>query len=200
MTTHNNIYQKQLLKPPTTTTAATGAGSLSRAGSAASLFGGMRALPSSPSLGDLLQEPAVALLRGAMQRRQQRGREQQQQQQGESCSWDQYCHAAPTIDAEEEAGAKAAAAAAEEGQHGGGGVEDGCCVVCYEAPRDAVLLTCGHGSTCLGCAVDVYRASGECPLCRARIDQIVTVGRRREVVGGVGGLVVAEVLGPALCV
>ena len=194
--------KKQLLKPPTTPTAATGAGSLSRAGSAASLFGGMRALPSSPSLGDLLQEPAVALLRGAMQRRQRSGRQQQQQQEG---SWDQYCHAAPTIDAEEdedeeEAGAKAAAEAAEEGQHGGGGVEEGCCVVCYEAPRDAVFLTCGHGSTCLGCAVDVYRASGECPLCRARIDQIVTVGRRREVVGGVGGLVVAEVQGPALCV
>lgn len=155
-----------------------------------------------------MQEPAVALLRGAMQRRRGRGRQQQGQQGQESggtaaasCSWDQNLGQAPTIDAEEmegeeEAGATAAAEAAEEGHYSG----DGCCVVCYEAPRDAVFLTCGHGSTCLGCAVDVYRASGECPLCRARIDQIVTVGPRREVVGGGEGLVVADVLGPALCV
>lgn len=146
-----------------------------------------RALPSSPSLGDLLQEPAVALLRGAMQRRRRRALATQQEEQEQTAAYGHYHH----HDEEAEAGVE------EEGAEEEGG--DGCCVVCYEAPRDAVFLTCGHGGTCLGCAVDVYRASGECPLCRARIDQIVTVGPR-EVVPGDGGLVVAEVRGPALCV
>lgn len=71
------------------------------------------------------------------------------------------------------------------------------CVVCYEAPRDAVFLPCGHSATCLDCALDVYRkASGSCPLCRTSIAQIVTLGPKEVLKGS--GLLVAEVAGPTL--
>lgn len=114
-----------------------------------------------PSLSDLLQEPAVALLRGAMQRR------RLEQQPPSPCGGD---------------------------DHGGASCA---CVVCYEAPRDAVFLPCGHSGTCLGCALDVYRTPrGLCPLCRTRIDQIVTLGPRA--VMPASGLMVAEVAGPVL--
>lgn len=73
------------------------------------------------------------------------------------------------------------------------GEEDRTCLVCYERARDAVLLTCGHGGTCFACACDVYRRSGECPLCRAPIDQIVTVGPPQPLPNG---LAVVPVTGP----
>lgn len=71
------------------------------------------------------------------------------------------------------------------------------CVVCYEAPREAVFLPCGHSATCMDCALDVYcQANGSCPLCRTGIAQIVTLGPREVVKGS--GLMVAEVAGPTL--
>lgn len=74
------------------------------------------------------------------------------------------------------------------------GEERGICLVCYEREQDAVLLTCGHGGTCFKCACDVYRRSGECPLCRARVDQIVQIGHRRQSLPN--GLAVVPVTGP----
>ncbi len=144
-----------------------------------------RGLPACPSLSDLLQEPAVALLRGVMHK--QRRQRAAQEQAALGCG-----HDYDLIDDTE------AAAAAATGAGDGADGEAACaCVVCYEAPRDAVFLACGHGGTCLGCALDVYQRGGECPLCRVRIEQIVTVSARRAVLPG-SGLVVADVVGPSL--
>lgn len=88
----------------------------------------------------------------------------------------------------------AAAAAAVTGCGGEDGEEHSVCLVCYEREQDAVLLNCGHGGTCFKCACDVYRRSGECPLCRARVDQIVQIGRRRQHLPN--GLAVVPVTGP----
>jgi hypothetical protein len=85
-------------------------------------------------------------------------------------------------------------AAAATGCGGENGEEHGVCLVCCEREQDTVLLSCGHGGTCFKCACDVYRRSGECPLCRARVDQIVQIGRRRQHLPN--GLDVVPVTGP----
>ena len=50
------------------------------------------------------------------------------------------------------------------------------CVVCQDAPRDCVLLPCGHTCLCLGCAGAVVRLGGEgsgvCPICRGRVTAV----------------------------
>lgn len=47
------------------------------------------------------------------------------------------------------------------------------CNVCYAAESDAVFMDCKHGGLCLECAYDVWNASGECYLCRERIEYII---------------------------
>jgi hypothetical protein len=48
----------------------------------------------------------------------------------------------------------------------------GLCIVCWQKPRDAVLLECGHSGLCAGCAQKLYWRQRRCPLCRARIDSV----------------------------
>ena len=45
------------------------------------------------------------------------------------------------------------------------------CCVCWERPREAVLVPCGHFALCLSCA---GRVKGRCPLCRAQGDVLRT--------------------------
>mmetsp|Transcript_6118 Transcript_6118/g.20106 ORF Transcript_6118/g.20106 Transcript_6118/m.20106 type:complete len:832 (-) Transcript_6118:192-2687(-) len=53
------------------------------------------------------------------------------------------------------------------------GAEDKCWI-CYEGPRDAVLLECGHGGMCVGCAKRLFRKKGRiCPMCRQPVTQMV---------------------------
>jgi hypothetical protein len=47
------------------------------------------------------------------------------------------------------------------------------CIVCFDAPQDAVFLPCRHGGTCLACARKLQR----CPLCRTTIDECMQVFR-----------------------
>ncbi|EOD14743.1 hypothetical protein EMIHUDRAFT_197284 [Emiliania huxleyi CCMP1516] len=52
-------------------------------------------------------------------------------------------------------------------------VEDRCWI-CYEGPRDAVLLECGHGGICVACARRVFKKRGRlCPMCRQPVSQMV---------------------------
>ena len=55
------------------------------------------------------------------------------------------------------------------------GSQDGdLCFICYSGPRDAVLLECGHGGLCFGCATRCMQMRfQECPICRQPISQIV---------------------------
>ena len=52
-------------------------------------------------------------------------------------------------------------------------MDDATCCVCHDAPRDTLLLACGHVCTCNACAVALVTpsldrpASPSCPLCRA---------------------------------
>ena len=55
------------------------------------------------------------------------------------------------------------------------GSQDGdVCFICFSGPRDAVLLECGHGGLCFGCATRCMQMRfQECPICRQPISQIV---------------------------
>ena len=55
-----------------------------------------------------------------------------------------------------------------------GSQDGGMCFICFSGPRDAVLLECGHGGLCFGCATRCMQMRfQECPICRQPISQIV---------------------------
>lgn len=49
------------------------------------------------------------------------------------------------------------------------------CLVCFDAPRNAVCVPCGHVSMCMRCAVHVERSTHQCIVCRASIQSIVRI-------------------------
>ena len=79
----------------------------------------------------------------------------------------------------------------DDGDGGGGGAgeppsprpdaekadaSDSLCWICFEGPRDAVLLECGHGGICLACAQRVFRKKTRlCPMCRQPVTQVVHI-------------------------
>ena len=68
-----------------------------------------------------------------------------------------------------------ASLAAPVGSDRSAGSQDGdVCFICFSGPRDAVLLECGHGGLCFGCATRCMQMRfQECPICRQPISQIV---------------------------
>eukprot|EP01016_Furgasonia_blochmanni_P006260 TRINITY_DN12507_c0_g1_i1.p1 TRINITY_DN12507_c0_g1~~TRINITY_DN12507_c0_g1_i1.p1 ORF type:complete len:472 (-),score=32.29 TRINITY_DN12507_c0_g1_i1:282-1697(-) len=49
------------------------------------------------------------------------------------------------------------------------------CLVCFEKPPDAVFMECGHGGVCYECALEIWKKTEECYLCRGRIDHLLTI-------------------------
>jgi hypothetical protein len=47
------------------------------------------------------------------------------------------------------------------------------CVVCMSAPKNALLLPCKHVIMCGECTKTVLANSGQCPLCRENITEVV---------------------------
>jgi len=74
---------------------------------------------------------------------------------------------------------------------GGGGVRevlvDSCCIVCFDAPQDTVMVPCGHVPACWSCSLQIFdgKAGGTaasrgialCPLCRARVTAVIKLYR-----------------------
>ena len=56
----------------------------------------------------------------------------------------------------------------------------GACLVCYDSPRNAVIMPCGHGGVCYQCAVQMWKSSGMCHLCRITIEAVCEVAIARE--------------------
>jgi hypothetical protein len=44
--------------------------------------------------------------------------------------------------------------------------EEVICGVCYCNKPDSVYMPCGHGGICYDCAIDIWKSSDECYLCR----------------------------------
>lgn len=51
------------------------------------------------------------------------------------------------------------------------------CVVCYEEPINSVFYTCGHVCMCFKCSIKQWQTSGHCPICRARIVDVIRTYR-----------------------
>jgi len=50
---------------------------------------------------------------------------------------------------------------------------EGKCIICLEGEADAVFYRCGHLCTCYTCALRMKGDSGNCPVCRAPISDIL---------------------------
>lgn len=44
--------------------------------------------------------------------------------------------------------------------------EENLCGVCFANEPDSVYMPCGHGGICYDCAIDIWKSSDECYLCR----------------------------------
>ena len=60
--------------------------------------------------------------------------------------------------------------------------EEVLCVVCMDAPKQHIILPCGHQCVCETCAkefkpktVKKRKTRKDCPVCRAKIDQTIRV-------------------------
>ncbi|KAJ0254750.1 Ankyrin repeat-containing protein [Hirschfeldia incana] len=53
----------------------------------------------------------------------------------------------------------------------------GQCSICLDAPSDAVCVPCGHLAGCMSCLTEIKSKNWGCPVCRAKIDQIVKLYR-----------------------
>lgn len=49
------------------------------------------------------------------------------------------------------------------------------CVVCMDAPRDAICVPCGHIAGCYSCLRSTVQASAACPICRSHVDSVVRI-------------------------
>ena len=54
------------------------------------------------------------------------------------------------------------------------------CSVCFANEPDSVYMKCGHGGVCYECAIDIWKKSSECYLCREEIEQILQVEPQKD--------------------
>lgn len=40
------------------------------------------------------------------------------------------------------------------------------CLICFDRAPDSVFMDCGHGGICYECALEIWKATAECYLCR----------------------------------
>ncbi|CAI8603113.1 unnamed protein product [Vicia faba] len=59
----------------------------------------------------------------------------------------------------------------EEGISAGG--SSSTCVICLDAPAEGACIPCGHVAGCMSCLNEVKTKKWGCPVCRAKIDQII---------------------------
>ncbi|XP_071926603.1 putative E3 ubiquitin-protein ligase XBAT35 [Coffea arabica] len=47
------------------------------------------------------------------------------------------------------------------------------CVICLDAPIEGACIPCGHMTGCMSCLSEIKAKKWGCPVCRAKIDQVV---------------------------
>ncbi|CAH9087794.1 unnamed protein product [Cuscuta europaea] len=50
---------------------------------------------------------------------------------------------------------------------------DATCVICLDAPVEGACVPCGHMAGCMSCLADIKAKRWGCPVCRAKIDQVI---------------------------
>lgn len=53
------------------------------------------------------------------------------------------------------------------------GGESSSCVICLDAPVEGACIPCGHMAGCMSCLNEIKAKKWGCPVCRAKIDQVV---------------------------
>ncbi|XP_048235626.1 putative E3 ubiquitin-protein ligase XBAT34 isoform X2 [Ricinus communis] len=51
--------------------------------------------------------------------------------------------------------------------------ESSSCVICLDAPVEGACIPCGHMAGCMSCLKEIKAKEWGCPVCRAKIDQVV---------------------------
>eukprot|EP00252_Welwitschia_mirabilis_P026126 TRINITY_DN840_c0_g1_i2.p1 TRINITY_DN840_c0_g1~~TRINITY_DN840_c0_g1_i2.p1 ORF type:complete len:384 (-),score=61.19 TRINITY_DN840_c0_g1_i2:88-1239(-) len=51
----------------------------------------------------------------------------------------------------------------------------GACVICWDAPAEAVCIPCGHVAGCAACLNEIKAKNIGCPVCRTSIEQVIKV-------------------------
>ena len=49
------------------------------------------------------------------------------------------------------------------------------CVTCCENQCNAVIMECGHGGLCYDCALELWKSTGMCHMCRTEISQVLQI-------------------------
>ena len=47
------------------------------------------------------------------------------------------------------------------------------CVICLDAPAEGACIPCGHVAGCMACLNEIKTKKWGCPVCRAKIDQVI---------------------------
>ncbi|CAN1136755.1 Probable E3 ubiquitin-protein ligase XBOS34 [Linum perenne] len=47
------------------------------------------------------------------------------------------------------------------------------CVICWDAPVEGACVPCGHMAGCMECLGNIQAKKGDCPVCRAKITQVI---------------------------
>lgn len=47
------------------------------------------------------------------------------------------------------------------------------CIICLDAPVEGACIPCGHMVGCMSCLNGIKAAKGTCPVCRAKIQQVI---------------------------
>ncbi|GAQ85542.1 Zinc finger RING-type domain containing protein [Klebsormidium nitens] len=67
---------------------------------------------------------------------------------------------------------KTKVAPVDEGLEGTDLFEGSSCCICFEKPKDAAFVPCGH-RVCYGCGGVVHKQRGACPMCNKKIDIVL---------------------------
>ncbi|KAJ6828865.1 putative E3 ubiquitin-protein ligase XBOS34 [Iris pallida] len=60
-----------------------------------------------------------------------------------------------------------------ETKEGSDSNSSGSCVICLDAPAEGACIPCGHMAGCMSCLNEIKGKKWGCPVCRAKIDQVV---------------------------
>jgi len=47
------------------------------------------------------------------------------------------------------------------------------CIICYDGPKNMLVLPCAHIATCVNCTAHIMRTTKKCPVCRGAIIQVL---------------------------